>query len=162
MWTGDWRDVDNQGQGGPEGARVFAAKIKTKLHKQRAYTLQEGLQDEVQWSQREMVVPTRILPGRFNPFTVVHSFVMDAAPSVLLYTPGIPARHGTERKATGEQGQCSSPSGSWWQMAAPRQAGCCLHLSKGQQGRLCSPILREMAGLHLLLARVRPRQQACC
>lgn len=48
MWTGDWRDVDNQGQGGLEGARVFAAKIKTKLHKQRAYTLQEGLQDEIQ------------------------------------------------------------------------------------------------------------------
>lgn len=53
---------------------------------------------------------------------MVHSFFMAATPSVLPYTPGIPARHRIVRKTVGEEAQCSSAAGSQRQMAPPHQA----------------------------------------
>lgn len=124
---------------------MFATCVKHSCGN-RAYRRQEGSQDDClvgcQWCLRGMVAPMWLLH-----FIMVHSFFMAATPSVFLYTPGIPAKHGIARKTVGEvslvliSGRVTEANGSFspGRSEAPPLvplAGWCLHCRRGQQGRV--------------------------
>lgn len=94
---------------------MFAACVKPSCGN-RGLTWQDDCPVGWQWSQREVVAPMWSLH-----LIAVHSFFMAATPSVLPHTPGIPARHRIARKIVREAARCSSPAGSWRQMAPPHQ-----------------------------------------